>query len=284
MAIQLFNKAYFFALKIFPKEFVSRLMGMLSEKRLPKIILVPWISAYCMLFGVEMSESKKDVYDFSTFNEFFTRELKSGLRKTDATKKSVISPVDGRITEFGAIEKNTLIQAKGKTYTLESFLESAEYAKKFENGSFITIYLAPKNYHRIHAPISGKITGYQYIPGSLFCVSKMSSEVIDNLFSKNERLITYMESQKGIIAIAKVGACIVGKIRASYESAAFDTSSNMKLKKTYSKKIPVKKGDEIGWFEIGSTVVLLFEKGAISFEELARGTEIKMGQKIGMLR
>jgi len=284
MAASLFNKAYFSALKLFPKEFTSRLMGRLAEKRLPKIILVPWISAYCMLFHVDMSESKKDVYDFDIFNEFFTRELKPGARKIDASKKSVISPVDGKIMEFGAIEKNTLIQAKGKTYNLESFLEDAESAKKFENGSFITIYLAPKNYHGIHAPASGKIAGYSYIPGSLFCVNKMSSEIVENLFSKNERMITYVESQKGMLAVVKIGACVVGKIRASYENAAFDTSCKAKSNKKYAKKIPVKKGEEIGMFEIGSTVVLLFEKDAIKFDELLRGAEIKMGQKIGMLR
>lgn len=284
MAISLFGKAYFFALRLFPKEFTSRLMGQLAEKKLPRIILVPWICSYCMLFGVDMSESKKGVYGFQTFNEFFSRELAPGLRKIDASKNSVISPVDGRIMEFGRVEKHTLIQAKGKTYTLESFLEDAESAKKFENGSFITIYLAPKNYHRIHAPTSGKITGYQYIPGSLFCVNKRSSEIVENLFSKNERLITYLESQKGLLAVVKIGACVVGKIRATYENTAFDTSCNMKLKKTYSKKIPIEKGAEIGMFEIGSTVVLLFEKGAINFDDLPRSAEIKMGQKIGTMQ
>lgn len=284
MAISAYNKAYFFALKILPKELVSRLIGKLSCKKLPKLILVPWISSYCTLFGVNMSESKKDVYDFKTFNEFFTRELKHGARKPDSSKNSVISPVDGKIMEFGAIDKNTLIQAKGKIYTLESFLEDAEAAKNFENGSFVTIYLAPKNYHRIHSPVSGKIVGYQYIPGSLFCVSKRSSEIIDNLFSKNERLITYLESQNGLIAVVKIGACVVGKIRASYESTAFDTYCNMKLKKTYSKKIPIEKGAQIGMFEIGSTVVLLFEKDAISFDDMVRGKELKIGQKIGTMQ
>lgn len=284
MADSLFGKSYVAALRIFPKEFISRVLGKIADKKLPKILLVPWISAYCMLFRVNMSESKKDVYEFNNFNEFFTRELAPGARKIDASKKSIISPVDGKVMEFGAIEKSTLIHAKGKTYSLESFLEDAEYARKFENGSFITIYLAPKNYHRIHAPLSGKIARYQYIPGSLFCVNKISSETIENLFSKNERLITYLESQNGLIAIVKIGACVVGKIRATYENAAFDTTCNMKLKKTYSKKISIEKGAELGMFEIGSTVVLLFEKGAITFGDLTRGTEIKMGQKIGMLR
>ncbi len=284
MAISLFGKAYFSALKRFPKEFTSRLMGRLADKKLPRIILVPWISAHCMLFGANMSESKKDVYGFQTFNEFFTRELAPGLRKIDVSKNSVISPVDGRIMEFGTIEKNAILQAKGKTYTLESFLEDRECAEKFINGSYITIYLAPKNYHRIHSPVSGKIAGYAYIPGRLFCVNKRSSEIVETLFSKNERLITYMQYEKGMLAVVKIGACIVGKIRATYEKAAFDTTCNMKLKKTYSKKIPVKKGAEIGRFEIGSTVVLIFEKNAINFEELSRGAEIKMGQKIGVMR
>ncbi|MBU4246490.1 MAG: archaetidylserine decarboxylase [Nanoarchaeota archaeon] len=281
--MNLFSKIIVFAFKVFPKEFISRALGKLAKKKLPKIILIPWISSYCVLFGVNMSESKKDAYDFQTFDEFFTRELKSGIRKIDVSKNSVISPVDGKMMEFGAIEKNMLIQAKGKIYMLESLLEDGALASKFENGSFLTIYLAPKNYHRIHAPISGKIAGYQYIPGSLFCVNKISSETIENLFSKNERLITYLECRKNTIAIVKVGACVVGKICATYENAAFDTSCNMALKKTYSKKIPIEKGEEIGRFEIGSTVVLLFESGVITFGDLVRGAEIKMGQKIGTL-
>ena len=278
-----FDKPALVALKLLPKEFMSRFIGKISGKKLPKIILVPWIRLYCDIYGADMRESKKSIPEFGTFNEFFTRELKPGVRKIDSSKNAIISPVDGTITEFGRIEKNILIQAKGKTYSLESLLENHELSKKFGNGSFITIYLAPENYHRIHAPVSGKISGYCYIPGSLFPVSNFSLRAIYGLFSRNERLITYIEHKKQMLAVVKIGACLVGKIRANYENISFDSSQKTKSEKKYVGKIPVKKGEEIGRFEIGSTVILLFEKSAVEFEGISRGMKIKMGEKIGVV-
>ncbi len=268
-------------LRILPKEFLSRVMGTIADKRLPKIILRAWIWLYCKTFDVNMSESKKRIPEFSTFNEFFARELKSGARKIDSSKNAIISPVDGKITEFGKIENNILLQAKGKKYSLENLLEDTDAAKKFMGGSFMTIYLSPNNYHRIHSPISGKISGYSYIPGHLFPVGRLSLGAIDDLFAKNERLATYLEYQKYAAAVVKIGACIVGKICISYDAAKFNSSIKAKTQKKYPKKIPVKKGDEIGMFEIGSTIILLFEKNAAEFGGVASGMKIKMGEKIG---
>ncbi len=258
-------------------------MGAISDRMLPKAILILWIRLYCKIFGVNMAESEKSIRDFNTFNEFFTRELKAGVRNIDSSKKSIISPVDGRVIEFGKIEKNTLIQAKGKTYSLESLLQNKDAAKKFEDGSFITIYLSPKDYHRIHSPVSGKISGYSYIQGNLFPVGNFSSAQIDELFSKNERLITYIEYSGGTVVVVKIGACTVGRIRINYEDSAFDTSMKINVEKKYAKKFPVRKGEEIGRFELGSTVVLLFEKNTINFEKISGGTQIKMGEKIACI-
>ncbi|VVB60374.1 Phosphatidylserine decarboxylase proenzyme [uncultured archaeon] len=277
------NRVAVFAIKIFPKELASRIMGAISDKGLPKIILIPWIKSYCKIFGVDMSESEKSVREFNTFNEFFIRELKAGVRNIDSSKKSIISPVDGTITEFGKIEKDIFMQAKGKTYSLESLLQNHGTAKKFEGGSFATIYLSPKDYHRIHSPVSGKIAGYSYIPGSLFPVGNFSSVNIGGLFLKNERLITYMEYPKGNLAIVKIGACTVGRIRTSYENRVFDTSMKTKIEKKYAKKIPVKKGEEIGRFELGSTVVLLFKRSSINFEKISKGDRIRMGERIASI-
>lgn len=278
------SRAAFLMLKLFPKELATRLAGKISDARLPKILLVPMINFYSFAFGVNMTESEKPASGFKTFNEFFTRTLKSGTRKIDAAKNAVVSPVDGAIINFGNIEKNALIQAKGKLYTLGSLLQDETTAKGFEDGSFITIYLHPRDYHRIHAPLSGKIIGFSYIPGALFPVNRRSLNAVDGLFPKNERLITYMETSAGKIAVVKVGACLVGRIRAVYAGFIADSTIKEALKKEFARNISMKKGDELGVFELGSTVILLFGKKRVRLGRIKEGMNVRMGEKIAEVR
>ncbi len=150
-----FNRAVYFALKIFPKELATRLVGYISDLRVPKILLGPMIEAYSVAFGAKLGESEKEIPEFATLNEFFTRKLKAGARKIASAKTAIISPVDGTVQHFGNLEEGKLIQAKGKSYALSSLLGDEIVAGNFKGGSFITIYLHPRDYHRIHAPISG---------------------------------------------------------------------------------------------------------------------------------
>lgn len=279
------NRAVLIALNLFPKEAATRFFGKIADAHLAKFMLVFLIRCYSAVFGANLSESEKKPEEFNTFGEFFSRKLKPGARKISGAKNSIASPVDGKIVNFGAAEKGELIQAKGKYYTAESLLCDAQAAAKFNGGSFITIYLHPGDYHRIHAPASGKITGFTYIPGALFPVNGMALNAIGGLFSRNERLITCMQTAFGKIAVVKIGACVVGKIRASYEkscggSIVFDSKAKSKTEKRYARPIPVRKGEELGAFELGSTVVLLFEKDAVKFAGLSCGMKIRMGERI----
>ncbi len=308
------SRAVFLMLKLFPKELATRVAGKIADARLPQSILLILIKLYSAIFGVNMKESEKPASEFKTFNEFFTRKLKSGARKINAAKNAVISPVDGTIINFGEIKKGTLIQAKGKYYALKSLLRDESAAKQFEAGSFITIYLHPRDYHRIHAPLSGKISGFSYIPGALFPVNALSLGAVDGLFLRNERLITYMETSAGKIAVVKIGACLVGRIRAGYAGFIADSAMKDGLEKKFARKIipshfdygrkalqssianadgkllkrnfkiAIKKGDELGAFELGSTVILLFRKKRIIFGRIKEGMKVRMGEKIAEVK
>ena len=277
------NRVAYFALKIFPNELATRFVGYISDARVPKLLLAVMIEAYSLAFGANLGESEKQIPEFATLNEFFTRKLKPGARKIAPSKTAIISPVDGTVQAFGKIDAGKLIQAKGKDYTLEALLSDEPAAKGFLGGSFITIYLHPRDYHRIHAPLSGGITGYQYVPGSLFPVNSLSLNAVDGLFARNERLITYMETRAGKVAVIKVGACLVGRIRASYCGFVAKSSVKAPVKCGFTHKIDVTKGDELGMFELGSTVILLFQKDKIKFGKMKSGERIMMGESIARI-
>ncbi|MDH5559497.1 MAG: archaetidylserine decarboxylase [Deltaproteobacteria bacterium] len=266
--------------QLLPKNLLSRLMGVLADIKFPSPFLLSIIKAYSYLYGINMNEMAKSPNELKNFNEFFTRKLKPELRPIDPGEKSVISPVDGTISEFGAIKEGLLTQTKGIFYTLED-LVGEKYSKLFEQGYFITIYLSPADYHRIHTPVSGKVSNFNYFSGNLWPVNRFGVEEIGALLAINERIVTPIKNKVGIVGLVKVGALVVGKITLDYS----DISSNSKgLKSLHLPVLPEKnydKGDEIGKFMLGSTVILLFQKNQFKPGELHRDKKIRMGEKIG---
>ncbi len=221
--------------------------------------------------------------NYKNFNDFFTRQLKQDARLVDNDKDGISSPVDGIIGYFGKIENSTLFQAKGISYSLENLVVNQDYCKLFQNGLYITLYLSPRHYHRIHHPVSGKIEELFYIPGTLYPVNFFAVNNIPALFTLNERLITLVENpDMGKIAVIKVGATIVGKIKVTYDAL----ESNQKQKNVVSKKyhdLFAEKGKELGRFQMGSTVILLFSNDKIHFHGLEQGKELRFGEKIAVL-
>ncbi|NQU63387.1 MAG: phosphatidylserine decarboxylase [SAR324 cluster bacterium] len=270
-------------LRLLPKNLLSRLAGFLADIDFPSPILSSFIQLYSQICKVKLHEMKTPVGSMRNFNDFFTRELKPELRPIDATPGSVVSPVDGRIAEFGKIEQGFLVQAKGVLYSLND-LVGEKSATIFQDGYFLTIYLSPADYHRIHLPISGKIRKFSYISGNLWPVNSFGVKQIGGLFSLNERIITPIEGEHGIVSLVKVGATIVGKIKVNYN----DLSSNGNNPTQFDLPvIPVRtyhKGDEIGRFQLGSTVILLFEKGKFKPASFAPQSSVKVGQIIGILK
>lgn len=256
------------------------MLGALSDIKLPSPILRSFIRIYCQFYAVKLDEAKKAIGQFKTFNDFFTRELKPEVRPIDDQPDSIVSPVDGTIAEFGEIKNDLLVQTKGIYYSSID-LVGETYAAYFKNGFFITLYLSPADYHRIHTPIAGVLKEFSYFSGNLWPVNDFGVRNVGGLFSLNERIVSLIETKKTKVALVKVGATVVGKIKLEYS----DLSSNRGEASRFH--LPVfppknyKKGDEIGRFQLGSTVILLFQNGSINPENLVRNRKIKMGEILG---
>jgi phosphatidylserine decarboxylase len=268
--------------RLIPKGLISRLAGYLSRVHFPSFFLNYIINKYCKSYGVNTDEINYPDRGFRNFDRFFTRTLKKGVHIIDGHKDSVVSPVDARVDQFGTINNNSIIQAKGIDYGVHDLVPS-DMADEFINGSFITLYLSPADYHRIHSPVSGNITGCHYIPGTLFPVRDFIVNGIKGVFTKNERVITYINNRKGLTAVCKVGAMNVGRISLSYSDIV--TNKFIKRQREYyfsgDKQPFIEKGAELGIFHIGSTVIVLFQEGMIRFQDIETGRGLRLGQKIG---
>jgi phosphatidylserine decarboxylase len=245
-------------------------------------IQIPWIknrftSWFVSNYKVNLNEAQlEDIEEYKHFNDFFTRALKDGSRPISDSK--VVSPVDGVVSQFGSIKEALIVQAKGKKYSVEALL--AENSKNDLYTSFVTIYLSPKDYHRIHMPFDGSLKSMKYIPGNLFSVNQRTVNNIDQVFARNERLVCYFDSEYGEIALVMVGAIFVGSMETSWEGQI--TPPYSKSIKTYnydSRQIELSKGEELGRFNMGSTVILLMPKGAPKLNLQVKQV-LNMGQSI----
>lgn len=270
-----------FVLRVIPKALISRAFGRLARMRLPRGILLRVIDWYCGKYGVNRGEIAWPPGGFPTLDQFFIRKLKEGVHVIDGARNSVVSPVDSRVDRYGAIDGLRMIQAKGIDYSLRDLIPSEAY-KYFIGGSFITLYLSPADYHRIHSPVNGRVAGFFHAPGLLFPVKDFVVKGVKGLFARNERLVTYISTPRGMVAVCKIGALNVGRITLSYH----DTVTNRAFRKKREFFYPsgggpsVAKGDELGIFHLGSTVILLFPRDVLRFEKLEAGQKVRLGQRI----
>lgn len=272
----------FLGLALLPKQSFSRFCGWIADQHWPSYFLHQLlIRSFVRYFQVDLSECPQRIEDFSTFNEFFTRPLLPGARPLPQESNSLVCPVDGTIGAFGTIHQDTLLQAKGKEYSLTDLLRDSFTAQRYEGGSYLTIYLAPYNYHRIHSMVEGKVVRFAYIPGELWTVSPLGLLYVPRLFARNERWISYLESEFGESALVKVGATVVGRIRTVYHSAVSNRPNAVPLQETLSVPYPVAAGEELGRFELGSTVLLLFPAGQTTFDSFAVGQTVRLGEVLG---
>jgi len=267
-----------------PQGAMSRAWGWLARRRRPRLGIGALKHAFVMATGIDMNEAAAPIDHYPTLEDLFIRPLRAGARRIDPDPAAVVSPVDGRIGEWGRIERDTLFQVKGRAYRLSRLLADNELAERFAGGSYATIYLAPHNYHRIHAPLAGKVGQAAHIPGALLPVFPEALQRVDELFARNERLITYLDSvDAGRIAVVKVGATLVGRITLAYDPAVHTNINGGKERRlSYDPPVPVAKGGELGAFCLGSTVVLVFEPGRVQLNMIA-GSRIRMGERIGTL-
>ncbi|MBN2776154.1 MAG: phosphatidylserine decarboxylase [Bacteroidales bacterium] len=253
---------------------ISRLAGNLAKTKWPKFILKPVIRIYCKNYSIYLEDYKIPTNGFKTFNEFFTRKIKPELRPIS---EGIVSPVDGTVYDFGIVNNEKKIFVKNQYFSIQDLLQQKD--NKFE--SFAVLYLSPSNYHRVHAPFDFKINRIKYIPGNLRSVREDKVQKTDNLYCKNERIVLYGDSEYGEFAFAFIGAMIVGKIKLSFEQKA---TSNIKkaccTELKYDKTISIIKGDELGYFELGSSVIILLDNPILSTINLCENSEITLGQKL----
>ena len=269
-------------LKLIPTKLLTQTAGSLANQKLPAPLLQKFIQFYCKIYSINLSESQGKLTSFKTFNEFFTRDIDFAKRKIDNAKNSIISPVDGILIGFDKIHKNKLYSTKGVEFTLEE-LVGEKNAKIFENGYCITIYLSPADHHRIYAPSEGKIYNFSYFSGSLWPVNSLGLKLFPKLFCINERLLSLMKNDehKTTIGILKIGATIVGGIKTKYTSISQYHGQKSKIYIPLKKTVSVKKAEEIAQFELGSTVLLLFQKNSFLPNNLKIDKKIQVGEKIG---
>jgi len=223
-----------------------------------------------------------DLASYRSFNDFFTRALREGARPLAAS--DFICPVDGAISQFGGIEHDQIIQAKGHRYSTAALVGGdGALAAQFEHGSFATLYLSPRDYHRVHMPCDGKLTRMIHVPGALFSVNPTTARGVPGLFARNERVVCVFESAHGPFVLALVGATIVGSMATVWHGVVNPPRSRRVREWRYDdREIVLKKGEEMGRFLLGSTVVMLFPRGVLEFNpEWAAGQAVRMGEAMG---
>lgn len=227
--------------------------------------------------------------DYETFNDFFTRELKPGVRPIDDTPEHLIFPVDGAVSQFGDITRDRVFQAKGHDYSLTTLLGgNPDVAEAFQGGKFSTIYLSPKDYHRIHMPMDATLTDMLYVPGELFSVNPLTTENVPGLFARNERVVCVFDTEHGKLAMVLVGATIVASIATVWAGTVTPPAGNIVQHWRYPPKgegsVSLKKADEMGLFKLGSTVVACFSQEMIDFTELSPGMPTVLGEHFATLK
>lgn len=266
------------AQRVVPQHQLSRVVGKLAASEHP-VLKNAVITAFKAQYDIDMSLAEQsNALKYKSFNDFFTRSLKQGVREIDSNPNSIVSPADGAISQLGKIEDGAIFQAKGQQFTVENLIADPQLAEPFKNGQFATVYLSPRDYHRVHMPFAGTLTETLYVPGELFSVNQTTAENIPGLFARNERMVCLFDTELGRMAVVLVGAMIV---------AGIETVATGKVKPTgrvelQHHQMQLDKGAELGRFYLGSTAVVLFEKDKMVWEEQFKANStVVMGERLG---
>jgi phosphatidylserine decarboxylase len=268
------------ALGLLPKNAWSRAIGAVAHAPLPRPICQAAIRAFAKAYDINVDDAELPLDAYRTVGEFFTRRLRSGARPIDRRPGFAVAPCDGKVLNSGRISNGTLIQAKGRRFSLNELLQSNTEAAQFENGSWITIYLSPQDYHRVHHPVEGEITAARYVPGHLWPVNRPSVEQVPDLFCINERLITYVDSPLGAVATIMVGATSVGRITTAYDASISTNTGQPGGRREYPSGLRAARGDELGIFHLGSTAIVLFSDPAVNLLPLKDGEAVRLGSAV----
>ena len=281
------QRLFIFMQYILPHHTLSRLIGRLAECQTAwfKNRLIAW---FIKRYQVNMSEALlEDPSAYRHFNDFFTRSLKEDARPLDNSEKAVLSPADGAISQLGSIEHGRIFQAKGHSFSLLELLGGdAERAAPFMGGSFSTVYLSPKDYHRVHMPLTGILREMVYIPGRLFSVNQTTAENVPELFARNERVACIFDTEQGPMAVVLVGAMIVASIETVWAGQVTPPLRNLHTydySQAARQPITLEKGAELGRFKLGSTAIVLFGPNHVSWDDALQETSaVQVGQRLAV--
>ena len=269
---------------ILPHHPLSRLMRQLthSKNKAWKNLFIKQITSF---YGVNMEEAKdSDINSYPSFNHFFTRELKAGARTIANNQGEIACPADGAVSQAGDITEGNIIQAKGKSYTATDLLGGDEQrAAPFKNGKFTTIYLSPKDYHRLHMPLDATLREMIHVPGRLFSVNAATANSVPRLFASNERVVAIFDTEIGPMALVLVGAIFVASIETVWHGEVTPPTATQVQTWQYTDNAPqLKRGEEMGRFNMGSTIIVLYGKDVMNWEEaMVAGKTVRLGEKIG---
>lgn len=268
-----------------PQHFLSRIVYALMrcETRWVKNSLIHLITR---IAGINRDEAlSPDPADYASFNAWFTRALKPGARTFDTDQQAFLSPCDGRVSEAGSLQKDRILQAKGKDYTLQDLLADDPVCSKLEDGNFATIYLSPRDYHRIHMPLTGRLQRMVHVPGRLFSVAPYTVRQVPRIFARNERVIAIFDTDMGPLVMVLVGAMLVSSTETVWAGEVTPAKNkDVRVTNYPDADISLPKGDEMGRFNMGSTVILLTPPGVLkSLTGLGSGDVVQVGQKIGVI-
>lgn len=271
-----------------PQPALSRVAGRLADLRIPTRLRAPLFGAFARASGIDLSEAERPLAEYRTFDEFFIRRLRPGARPVPHDPTILACPVDGLVGQTGALSGLDALQAKGRTYSIARLIDDEADARCFDGGSFVTLYLSPRHYHHVHSPCDGIISHARHVPGALLPVNPAASNYVADLFPRNERLVCWIDGPLGRIAVVAIGAFNVGRI-----SAAFDPTWNDMGRRAVTNRgtvqpetrryVPpraVRQGDDIMTFHLGSTVVLLIQRGCVLEPRLEQGSDVCVGQPL----
>ena len=278
------DRAFALLQELLPQHLLSRTMHRLARSETPWVrnaILRTVLRAYPQIDLAEAANP--DPFAYPSFNAFFTRALKPGVRPLAGGERDLVSPVDGTMSQLGTVRDGQLLQAKGMHYTASALLADPSAAVRYEGGAFACIYLAPYNYHRIHMPLAGRLTATRYVPGQLFSVNAATARTVTGLFSRNERVVCEFETALGPLAVVMVGALFVGSVETVFageinppEKRGGNVAS---VEAGFGRQFA--RGEELGRFNMGSTVVLLLGHRATRFaDKLGPGSTLRLGQAL----
>ena len=267
-------------LAILPKHLLSRMAGGLANRTVPRALRGSVYRGYSRIFGATPEDAELPLAEYASINAFFTRALKPGLRPI--APAAIVSPADSAVGAAGPVADGILIQAKGRNYSLSALLGDDALAHRMDGGTFATLYLAPKDYHRVHVPIDGEITSATYIPGELWPVNVFAVTHVADLFAVNERIVVTIRTPGGgLTMVVLVGATMVGMTRLVFDDMHTNARRREVQRRSYDPPIPVRAGDRLGHFEFGSTVIVVCSRESGALDPLIVGQAVRMGERIG---